>query len=148
MRVLALITIFFVILCGLFGSNFFHYADAQKSQDLPKVLLQLQIRNSDGQLVAYVEGTKIVTIQKRLLNEYLDTLPNKRSVIQEEKRYELFQWQGPTEGFDSTHAMTMFLLNIQINDQWISPLLIIHNSYQVEAGDTVTVFWTVMRPVR
>jgi len=146
-RVLGLIAIFFVIFSGFLGSNNGQYAEAQKPQDSFKVLLQLQVRNSDGQLVAYIEGTKILTIKEWLLNNYLDTLPNKKTVTDEGKKYELFQWQGKTEKFDKTHSMALFQLHVNYNDQMVMPLLVNHNAYQVQEGDTVTVFWTIMRSV-
>lgn len=144
MKVLITIMIFF-ILFGLAGFAYVDGALAPQNEKL-SVLLQLQIRNSEGKLVSYVEGTKIITIQPELLNEFLDKKPNK-IIIEDAKKYELIQWKGQTERFDKVHAMTIFNLWVQKDGTWISPLGVIHNSYQVEPGDTATVYWTIIRSV-
>jgi len=137
----------FFILFALVGISYVQNAVAQQDENLPQVLLQLQIRNSEGQLVSYVGGTKIVTIHYNLLNEFLDEKPNKRTIVKEGKNYELIQWQARTEGFNKVHAMTIFSLWIQKDGRWVTPLEIIHNSYQVEPGDTLAIYWTIMRPI-
>ena len=135
-----------LVLIGFSGILFFEDVKAKQSEEFPQVLLQLQIRNSEGQLVSYVEGTKIIKIQPILLNNYLDEKPNKKIIVKEGKKYELIQWQGRTETFDKVHAHTIFNLWTQIDGAWVSPLGIIHNTYQVMPGDTITVYWTIIRP--
>jgi len=141
------IMIVFFILFGLVGISYVQYSVAQQNEKLPQVLLQLQIRNSEGQLVSYVEGTKIVKIQHDPLNEYLDKKPNKRTIVKEGKSYDLIQWQARTEKFDRVHVMAMFNLWIQKDGKNFSPLLIRHGGYQVEPGDTLTIYWTITRPI-
>lgn len=141
-----IIIVILVILFGLIGISFLQNTIAQQNEKLPQVLLQLQIRNSEGHLVSYVEGTKIVMIRQIFLNEYLDEKPNKKIIVKEGKNYELIQWQARTEKFNKFHVQAMFQLWIQKDGEWITPLAIIHNGYQVEPGDTVTVYWTIMRP--
>jgi len=115
-------------------------------QDVPQVLLQLQLRNSDGQLVAYVEATKILRINSDLLNEYLDTLPSKKAITIDGKNYELFQFQRRTETFVKTHSMALFDLKVlPIDGTSRTALTMNHDAYQVEAGDKISVFWTVIR---
>lgn len=146
MKVTTIMIVFF-ILFGLVGISYVQYAVAQQNEKLPQVLLQLQIRNSEGQLVSYVEGTKIVTIQHDLLNEYLDKIPIKRTIVKEGKIYDLIQWQAGTEKFDKVHVMAMFSLWVQKDGKNFSSLMIRHSGYQVEPGDTVTVYWTITRPI-
>jgi len=120
----------------------------QQVEDLPKALVQIILRNSEGQLVAYIEGTKILRINPSLLNQYLDTLPNKETIIIEGKNYELFQWEQGTENIDKTHSMALYVLKVlPTNGQYRSALSINHNAYQVEAGDTIEIFYTIMMPV-
>ena len=140
-----IIIVILVILFGLIGISYLQNTIAQQNEKL-QVLLQLQIRNSEGHLVSYVEGTKIVTIRQIFLNEYLDEKPNKKIIVKEGKNYELIQWQARTEKFNRFHVQAMFQLHIQKDGEWVTPLTIIHNGYQVEPGDTITVYWTIMRP--
>ena len=140
-----IIIVILVILFGLIGISYLQNTIAQQNEKL-QVLLQLQIRNSEGHLVSYVEGTKIIDIQQNLLNEYLDEKPNKKIIVKEGKNYELIQWQARTEKFNKFHVQAIFQLHIQKDGEWVTPLRIIHNGYQVEPGDTITVYWTIMRP--
>ena len=125
-----IIIVILVILFGLIGISYLQNTIAQQNEKL-QVLLQLQIRNSEGHLVSYVEGTKIVTIRQNLLNEYLDEKPNKKIIVKEEKIYALNQWHGRTEKFNRGHAQAMIQLWIQKDGEWLTPLTIIHNAYQV-----------------
>jgi len=140
-----IIIVILVILFGLIGISYLQNTIAQQNEKL-QVLLQLQIRNSEGHLVSHVEGTKIVIIRQNLLNEYLDEKPNKKIIVKEGKNYELIQWQARTEKFNKFHVQAMFQLYIQKDGEWVTPLTIIHNGYQVEPGDTITVYWTIIRP--
>ena len=140
-----IIIVILVILFGLIGISYLQNTIAQQNEKL-QVLLQLQIRNSEGHLVSYVEGTKIIDIQQNLLNEYLDEKPNKKIIVKEGKIYELIQWHAKTEKFDKVHANAIFQLWVKKDGEWLAPLIIVHNGYQVEPGDTATVYWTIMRP--
>jgi len=113
----------------------------------PEVLLQIQLRNSDDKLVAYVEGTKILRINSALLNKHLDSLPSKKIISMDDKNYELFQWQGRTETFTRTHSIAMYALKVPIDGENRNALTINHEAYQVELGDKISIYWTIMRPV-
>jgi len=140
-----IIIVILVILFGLIGISYLQNTIAQQNEKL-QVLLQLQIRNSEGHLVSYVEGTQIAMIRQIFLNEYLDEKPNKKIIVKEGKIYELIQWHARTEKFDKVHAKAIFSLWIQRDGELVTVLGIIHNAYQVEPGDTITVYWTIMRP--
>jgi len=117
-------------------------------QDPPKVLLQLILRNSDGQLVSYIEGTNILQIDPVLLNKHLDSLSSNKTITIDGKNYELFQWEARSETFSKTHSMGLYILKVlSIDDKYKSAMLINHEAYQVEPGDTISVYWTIFRPV-
>lgn len=123
-------------------------SEPQKTLNTPQVLLQLQLRNSDGQIVSYVEGTKIVFIKPDKLNEFLDKLPNKKTIIKNDKKFELIQWIGPTEKYNKFHSWSGYELRVlPINGKYQTVLTILHNAYQTGPGDTATVRWTVLRPI-
>lgn len=139
------ISLIFSIIFGLGGFYLDNVVEAEE-KDFPKVILQLQLRNSEGQLVSYIEGTQISWIDSFLLNQYLDTKPS-QIIEKDNQSFELIQWQGPTEKIDNFHSMSIFILWVPRANDFGSALGIIHNAYQVEPGDTVTVYWTVIRPI-
>ena len=49
----------------------------QEDPSLPEVSLQLQLRNSDGQLVTYIEPTTMYISNIKWVHEFLDTKENK-----------------------------------------------------------------------
>jgi hypothetical protein len=128
--------------------NYLSIQSESQAPDSPQILLQLQHRNSDGQIITYVEATKILFINPDVLNEFLDTLPNKKTIIKDNKKFELIQWAGPTETYDKFHSWPAYsLFVLPINGKYQSALMILHNAYQTEPGDTATVRWTVLRPI-
>ena len=142
--ILLIVTVFF----GTLETSYSQWQLPQNVENLPKVLLQIQLRNSDDQLVAYVEGTKIMRINEKVLNEHLDSLGSSRIITIEDKNYELFQWQGRTETFARTHSISMYALKVlPIDGQHQNALLINYEAYQVEPGDKILIYWTIMRPV-
>jgi len=121
---------------------------AQPAKEPPQVLLQLQLRNAKGQLLAYIEGTRIVSMRPALLNQYLDTIPGKQIIMKEDKMYELIQFQRPEPTVIRSHSMAMFVLMARIDDKNQNVLMINHDAYQVEPGDRATVYWTIIRQVQ
>ncbi len=137
-----------VVFFGLIGISYFEFDSKQKNEQMPLVLLQLQHRNSDGQLVSYVEGTKIISIKPKLLNEFLDKLPNKKTIIKDGEKFELFQWIGPDEKYGKVHSWSAMELRVlPVNGNYRTVLMVLYNAFQTEPGDTATIHWTVLRPV-
>jgi hypothetical protein len=112
-----------------------------------KALLQLQLFDKNGQLVSYVEGSKIVLVDPELLDRYLDALPNKKIIEKDGKKYDLFQWVGPHDRFDKDHSMSTYTHYVWVGNAYVAGLMVLHNSYPVQPGDTTNVYWTVLRPV-
>ena len=121
---------------------------AQNAESQPEVLLQLQLRDPMGHLLAYIEGTRIAGIRPALLNQYLDTIPDKQIIMKEGKMYELIQFQRFEPTVIRSHSMAMFLLVAPIDDKNQNLLWINHDAFQVEPGDTAKVYWTIIRPVQ
>lgn len=131
----------------MIGVSYFAAADLADERT-PKVLLQLQHRDSDGNLISYVEGTKIVFIKPDKLDEFLDKLPNKKIVQKDGKSFELIQWIGPDEKFNRVHSYSGYQLRVlPVNGKYQTVLMILHDAYQTKPGDTASVRWTVMRPL-
>ncbi len=111
----------------------------------PKVLLQIQVRNSEGNLVIYTEGNQIINWNLPLLHSYLDTIPNKQIIHIDGKKFQLIQWQERTYAMEKRELFSSHLLWVQTGESWQWVLHILHNGYEVESGDSVLPFWTVIR---
>lgn len=138
-----------VLISSMFSLNSVHaqYMFGSLPPNMPDIMLQLVLRDSEGRLVSYIQADQIVAIDPTILDDYLDNKQNKKIIMREGKSYEHIYWQGRTETIDKAHAMTTFVLYSYVGDTYQTALEMIHNSYQVNPGDTVTVYWDVVRPI-
>jgi len=115
----------------------------------PYVMFQGVVRDSNGILLTYVESDQILLILPSAFDRFLDNLnhTSKEFFIEDDNKYERQQWQTSRESFDSTLAYSSSrILNIYQNE--FEPLVILrHDSYQTQPGDTINIFWTVIRLV-
>jgi len=145
--------VLFSLLClVLIGMTSYSYAGMlsyYEVDNLPEVLLQLELRNSNGNLLAYIESEQITGIRPLELNRFLDNLNNtsKEFFIKDDIKYERQQWEKTTEKFGKRHAWSAFQLLDLHQNEFISILVVRHDSFQTEPGDTIRVFWTLIRPV-
>jgi len=92
---------------------------------------------------------KIIVISPLELNRFLDNLNGTRKefFIKDDKKYESQQWEIKGVTFDKRHAWSATRLIDVIQNEFLTLLQIRHDSYQTQPGDTVRIFWTVIRPV-
>ena len=141
-----LISLLCLILIGITSYSYAQFIPVYSQTNLPEVMLQLVIRDHDGNFITYIEAKQIIAIDHLGLNEFLDNQNYKKFLIKDGKAYEIIQWQGQTEKFDKKHAYSQFDLWIPEQNEFKSVLTVRHNSYQTQPGDTLTVYWTIIRP--
>jgi len=120
-------------------------ADIMKNP--PDVLLQLVLRNSDGNLLAYTETKEIMAMRPLYLMSYLDDIPNKKIIIKEGKKVELIQFERPEPTVQKRHTTAMYVLMAMVDEEdKVLPLMWMnHEAFQVDPGDTMKVYWTFIR---
>ncbi len=114
----------------------------EKYPSLAEVSLQIQLRDSDGQLVAYYEPTRIGILDSKLTHEYLDTKENKSIISKDGRNFEVIMWEQSQSyrGGDYKSAFGFY----KDGDLAIVNYV---DGFLVEPGDTSSQFWTVVRPV-
>ncbi len=115
-----------------------------------EVLLQLVLRNKEGQLLAYIETEEKIGIRPWFLDNYLNKVTdNNKIVTKDGKRYELIQFEKyEPPARKSKYSMAMYVLfgpgppgeNVPI--LWMN-----HDAYQIEPGDKLKVYYTFLRPI-
>ena len=135
-----------LILIGITSYSYAQYYMIDSHTILPEIMLQLELRDSDGNLRTYIESKKIIAFDQLMFNKFFEK-QNKEFLIKDGKAYEIIQFQGHTETFGRKHAMSLFILWGPEENTYKKVLAVAHNSYQVEPGDTLRVFWTIIRPV-
>jgi len=141
-----LISLLLLFLIGISSYSYAQYTVVNSQTIVPEVMLQLELRDSDGNFLTYIEAEQIIVIYPLELNEFLDKQNYKEFLIKDEKAYEVIQWQGKTEKFNKQHAYSQFILWAYDENEFEKVLVVRHNSYQTQPGDTLTVYWTIIRP--
>ena len=116
---------------------------------LPEVLMQSVLRDSNGNLLGYVESEQIIGIHLGGFDYFLDHQDptSIKFFIKDDKKYESQQWEIKGVTFDKRHAWSATRLIDVIQNEFVTLLQIRHDSYQTQPGDTVRIFWTVIRSV-
>lgn len=137
-RVLAIVLLFIISL-GV-GSS---YAQSSPDQEVSKynVYLTLVIRDSNGHLLAYIEPTIKYMYAPKLFINYVNSKP-KSMVDIDGKEFEQIQFSERAT-FSVTHVMATYLMYMPTG----VPLLdTVHDGYPVVPGDTITAYWTILKP--
>ncbi len=115
----------------------------QEDPSLLEVSLQLQLRNSDGQLVTYIEPTTMYIANIEMVHEFLDTKENKKIIEKDGEMFEVIQYEQ-TARFDKTAQYATYGMWYQ-NDY---VLLFRHDGYLTAPGDTLDAFWKITRTIQ
>jgi len=147
--------VLFSLLCLiLIGITSYSYAQLTLVEEdtklLHEVLLQLVVRDSNGSLIAYVEADQIMLIEPLALNRFLDN-QNQTSTkffIKDDKKYESHTWEVVGDQIKKQGAYSATKLWDVYQNEFVTLLHIRHDSFQTQPGDSVSIFWTVIRPAR
>ena len=112
------------------------------------VFVQTTIRNSDGQLVTYLESSKFTDINLKLFGTFLDAEAERGDdpivTINGEEYQVIRRVQSKTFPRDDLVAST--ILSDTIDGKLTMLARFAHDGYPVSAGDTLESMWTFIRP--
>lgn len=126
---------------GLLG---YPVTGAKRSESSVYVFLQMEIRNSHGDLIGYVEGKPGIFNLDQLI-EWLEPLSRKSSVIRGGESYELMQYIH-TLHYSKFDSLSAYFININISGTQVFVMFFDNDSITMSPGDRVDVFWTLIRP--
>jgi len=138
-----------VILIGITSYSHAQYLEAEEDTELVEVIVQLELRDSNGNLLSYIEADQIIGISPFELNRFLDNLNNTRKEFftKDDQKYEIQQWEKANEQFGKNLALSVTHLRDIYQNEYVIIINMRHDSFQAEPGDTLRVFWTIIRPV-
>lgn len=137
--------VFFICLIILFSLSIVFVDSVQGKllkyhPNFVEVSLQIQIRNAEGQLVAYHEPTQVYIGNSESAHEYLDNKKNK-TIIQNEGIYlEVIKWEQ-TGIYKPSKLETTF--NIMYNGELA--ISVLPDAFISEQGDNYSASWKVVR---
>ena len=135
---------------GITSYSFAQFGPVDNNTELPEVMVQLILRDSNGTLISYTEGVTIQGISPIELNRFLDKIQNitvREVFFIDDNKYESQQWAHPTVNYDTKMAHSTTRLSDIHQNEFVSLLDIRHDSFQTQPGDTVRPFWTIIRSV-
>jgi len=107
------------------------------------VSLQLQLRNSEGQLITYIEPTTMYIANIKLVHEFLDTKENKKIIEKGGETLEVIQYEQ-TFRFSETKQIA----TIQMFYQNDFVLLFRFDGFLTAPGDTLDASWKIIRTIQ
>jgi len=131
--------IFFISSLFIFEQSYGAIAP-REDPSIPQIHLQIVLRNSEGQLVSYIQTDFVYIRNLYLTHEYLDSIENKTTFVKDGIPYERIQWQK-TENFNTQKQITAY--GLMYKDMAV--LLVMHDSYTSQPGDVFTVSWDIIR---
>ena len=112
---------------------------------LVQVSLQLQLRNSEGQLITYIEPsrTSMYIVNINMVHEFLDTKENKKIIEKDGETFEVIKYEQLFRFYENKQYATLAMVykNTEI-------LLFRHDAYLSEPGDTLDAFWKIVRTIQ
>jgi len=121
---------------------------AQQTTDV-LIFTQITLRDSDRNLIASFEPTKIGYHNSVALDNFLDFESTKNDPIINigSQKMQIIERAG-TLNFDSENVISDTTLNTSLDDgQIITLVRLIHDGIPVTSGDELTIIWTFIRPV-
>ena len=139
-----LVIIFVFILGFTLIGNSYGQRDAAPREDpsLLQVSLQLQLRNSEGQLVTYLEPTVMYIIDIAMVHEFLDT-KDKKIIEKNGEKFELIQYDSK-EFFSTTKQIATYAMVHK--ETYV--LIFRHDGYITSPGDTLDISWKIIRTIQ
>ena len=142
-----------IILTGLFFLvmiSLTNYSQAYQTdiKDGLFIFVQTTIRNSDGQLVTYLESSKFTDINLELLGTFLDyeaSRGNDPIVTINGEEYQVIR-RVQSKTFPSEDLVASTILSDTLDGKLTMLARFAHDGYPVSPGDTLESMWTFIRP--
>ena len=112
------------------------------------IFVQTTIRNSDGQLVTYLESSKFTDLNLKLLGPFLDfeaSRGNDPTVTINGEEYQVIR-RVQSKTFPSDDLVASTILSDTVDGKLTMLARFAHDGYPVSAGDTLESMWTFIRP--
>jgi hypothetical protein len=113
------------------------------------IFVQTTVRNSDGQLVTYLESSKFTDLNLEQLESFLDfeaSRGNDPIVTINEKEYQVIR-RVQSKTFHSEDLVASTILSDAIDGKLTRLARFAHDGYPVSPGDTLESQWTFIRSV-
>ena len=115
----------------------------QEDPSLYEVSLQLQLRNSEGQLITYIDPTTMYISNIKLVHEFLDTKENKKIIEKDGITLEVIQYEQIFRFYETKQIATVGMV---YKDTFV--LLFRVDGFLTAPGDTLDASWKIIRTIQ
>ena len=143
---LILVGLFFLVVISLTNYTQAYQTDIKSGL---LIFVQTTIRNSDGQLVTYLESSKFTNLNLELLGPFLDSEAargNDPTVTINGEEYQVIR-RVQSKTFPREDLVASTILSDTVDGKLTMLARFAHDGYPVSAGDTLESMWTFIRPV-
>jgi len=113
------------------------------------IFVQTIVRNSDGQLVVYLESTKFTDLNLGAVKSFLDfeaSRANDPIITIDGMQYQVIR-RVQSQTFHTADLVASTILSDNVDNKSVSLARFAHDGYPVIPGDTLQSMWTFIRPV-
>jgi len=143
MKILIFLLIFVISITLVDESYAQRQAYPQEDPSLYEVSLQLHLRNSEGQLITYIEPTTMYIANIEMVHEFLDTKENKKIIEKDGITLEVIQYE---QIFRFSETKQIATLGMVYKDMFV--LTFRHDGYLTAPGDTLDASWKIVRTIQ
>ena len=139
--------IFSIIVFSVFSTEVF--AQPVPGDDIFYMFVQVSLRNSDGDLVAYMESDKLFDVDKKIIGDSLDYFSSSMEIPifqLNDVKFQVFIVETVTE-FDSSTMFANAYYNVTIDEQTHPAARFQFDGFLTSPGDEITAIWTFAKVV-
>ena len=117
------------------------------AESTPYILVQIIHKDSNGNLISYLQSDKMTSVDLPSLNFLLDhesSLKNDPIYETDDKKLQVITRQF-TEKFASDDLLASTELQVDVNNIEVMAVRFIHDGFRITSGDTVTTVWSFAR---
>ena len=139
--------IFSIIVFSVFSTEVF--AQPVPGDDIFFMFVQVTLRNSDGDLVTYMESDKLFDVDKKIIGDSLDYFSSSMEIPifqLNDVKFQVFIVETVTE-FDSSTMFANAYYNVTIDEQTHPAARFQFDGFLTSPGDEITAIWTFAKVV-
>ena len=139
--------IFSIIVFSVFSTEVF--AQPVPEDDIFYMFVQVTLRNSDGDLVTYMESDKLFDVDRKIIGDSLDHFSSSMEIPifqLNDVKFQVFIVETVTE-FDSSTMFANAYYNVTIDEQTHPAARFQFDGFLTSPGDEITAIWTFAKVV-
>ena len=141
------LSIFSIIIFSVFSTEVF--AQPVLGDDIFYMFVQVTLRNSDGDLITYMESDKLFDVDKKIIGDSLDYFSSSMEIPifqLNDVKFQVFILETVTE-FDSSTMFANAYYNVTIDELTHPAARFQFDGFLTSPGDEATAIWTFARVV-